>query len=70
MPTFSDPDHGHLSRPGLWLEFTIPDGDRFKAFLIGFGTSDRQLVDPILRDILGLLGVGAFDAEAPGNIFV
>ena len=67
---FSDPGHGHLSRPGLQLEFRIPEGVRFKSFLIGFGTSDRRLVDPILRDILGRLGVGAFDAEAPGNIFV
>ena len=67
---FSDPGGGRLSRPGVQLEFRIPDGERFKSLLIGFGTSDRTLVDPILRDILDRLGVGAFDAEAPGNVFV
>jgi hypothetical protein len=67
---FSDPGRGHLCRPGVQLEFRIPDGEGFKSFLIGFGTSDRKLVDPILRDILGSLDVSAFDAEAPGSVFL
>jgi len=59
-----------VTRPGLELEISIPDGELFKSFVLSFGAADRTVVDPILREILGRLDVRAFDADAPGQIFI
>ena len=66
---FVDARHGHLTRPGLELAISIGGADPPKSVVISFDDAERSTVDPVIRPLLDGLGLGAFDADAPGRIF-
>jgi hypothetical protein len=67
---FSDPTWGRIDLPGVSIEVNVGTADPLQGFAFHVRASDAAAGNAILRTILHLLGVRAFDSDAAGGIFV